>query len=102
MRVDKNEITNIILSVIDEITKIINQIDEIKERKVKKMYPNLRAEMARKNVNMTYLAEHLGVTLGTLSLKINGKNEFSFGEAVQIKRLLGVDMALEELFEKVA
>lgn len=62
------------------------------------MYPNLRAELARKKITLTQVAEHLGMTLGTLSLKVNGKSELTFHEVCEIKRYLGVDIPLEELF----
>lgn len=66
------------------------------------MYPNLRAEMARKNVTMEMLANHLGVRINTISDKMTGKIQsgFTFREAKLIKEFLGVDMPLEELFEE--
>ena len=64
------------------------------------MYPNLRAEMARKEVTLSMIAEHLGISLGTASFKFNGKNEWLFREVVEIKKFLGVSMPLEELFMK--
>lgn len=66
------------------------------------MYPNLKAELSRKGMNLTELAEKMGITLGTLSLKMNGKSDFTYPEAVRIKQILGVDIPLEVLFEKVA
>lgn len=64
------------------------------------MYPNLRAEFARKNMTFQIVADALGITVGTLSVKYNGKFGFTLDEAVAIKKLLDVDMPLEVLFEK--
>lgn len=66
------------------------------------MYPNLRAELARKNITRGEIAKKcLGIRPSTLSLKLAGLSEFYFREAVDIKRYLGVDMPLEELFKQV-
>lgn len=62
------------------------------------MFCNLNAEMARRKITITYLAEQLGVTPTTLSLKLNGKSELSLKQAFQIKRILDVDIPLEVLF----
>ena len=64
------------------------------------MFPNLRAEMARKNINMTQLSEMTGIPLQRLSAKLNGKRELLMSEAILIKKALGVDMPLDELFAK--
>lgn len=66
------------------------------------MYPNLRAEIARKGMTQIELAEMLGLSEGTLSQKMNGRYDFTLSEAIQIKMILGVDMLIETLFEKVA
>ena len=63
------------------------------------MYPNLRAEMARKGVTMTDIAEVLGIRLATLSHRMNGKSGFYYDETVKIKKYLDVEMPLEELFK---
>ena len=64
------------------------------------MYPNLRGEMARKNITLTKLAEELGIRLGTLSSKNAGKTPFTLDEAMAIKEALKTDIPLEELFER--
>lgn len=63
------------------------------------MYPNLRAEMARKKITSAMLAEQIGITGSTFSLKFNGKFDFTLDEAAEIKRALGTDLTIEELFE---
>lgn len=66
------------------------------------MYPNLRAEMARKNKTLNDL-KHLvgkGNRAATLSQKINGQFPFKLDECEAIKRELGTDLPLEVLFDK--
>ena len=64
------------------------------------MYPNLRAEMARRNVTVHQLAIVLNVTSNTMSLKLKGKAPISLQEAIKIKDYLQTDLTLEELFRK--
>lgn len=62
------------------------------------MYPNLEAELKRKNIKRADIANHLGISISTVSEKMQGNSDFSFGAAVKIKQLLGVSIPLEELF----
>lgn len=62
------------------------------------MYPNLEAELKRKNIKRSDLAQLLGHNIGTISGKMNGDSDFTFGAAIKIKKFLGVDMPLEDLF----
>lgn len=66
------------------------------------MFPNLRAEMARRNITTLGLSNECGIPNTTLSDKIKGKTKISLDEAIAIKKALGVEMSLEELFEKEA
>ena len=63
------------------------------------MYLNLRAEMARRNFNISSLAEEINIPVGTLSKKLRGKSNFSIKEAQKIKDALGVNMSIDELFK---
>jgi len=63
------------------------------------MYPNLNAEIARKGLTRNQLASTLGMTPTTLGLKLNGKAELSLPECLKIKKALGVNMAIDELFD---
>lgn len=63
------------------------------------MYKNVKAEMSRKGIILEDLAEALGVTVSTVSQKLNGKYPITLTEAKIIKSRLGVDLPLEELFE---
>lgn len=65
------------------------------------MYPNLEAELARARMTKKKLSEKLGVTPSTLSLKLSGKSDLSFQEAVKIKTILNIDISIEELFKEM-
>lgn len=62
------------------------------------MYPNVKAEMARKNVTIEMLAKHLKKNKGTICAKLNGKSEFSILEAEQIRDYLNPALTIDQLF----
>lgn len=62
------------------------------------MKRNLKAEMVRKGKTLEDLARATGRTIQTISTKVNGHYDFSLPEAVAIKKELGTDLDLEELF----
>lgn len=64
------------------------------------MFPNLRAELARKGMTLTELAERTGMSLQKLSGRMNGKQEFTYAETILIKEAIGVEIPLEVLFER--
>ena len=64
------------------------------------MYPNLRADLARKDMSIPQLAELTGIKTTTLYDKYNGRSAFSLDEAVLIRDALGLDMSIDELFRK--
>jgi hypothetical protein len=63
------------------------------------MYPNLRAEMARKRIMITQISSHLKLRHATVSDKINGKFRFYYDEAFEIKKTFFPEHNLEYLFE---
>lgn len=63
------------------------------------MYPNLKAELARKNLNMVHLAEFLNVRYATVNSKVNGKYQFTLKEALAIREKFFPDLQIEYLFE---
>ena len=63
------------------------------------MYRNLEAELARNGITKTNVAAELGLTLGTLSLKLNGKSNLTLPEAIKIKTIIGGNLSLEYLFQ---
>lgn len=62
------------------------------------MFPNLNAEMARKNITRAMLAEKLDKTPTTLSLKLNGKAPLTLGECIEIKNAVSPDCSIDYLF----
>ena len=63
------------------------------------MYPNVRAEIARNKLTLKVIAEQMGLALGTLSGKLNGKYPVTLNEAKQLKIILKSALSIEELFE---
>lgn len=64
------------------------------------MYPNLRAEIARRKLKMADVAEAIGLSETHFSLKMNGKYGFTLKEAFEIKKFLGTKMPIDELFQE--
>ena len=64
------------------------------------MFPNVRAEMARNNLNMTDMSERTGIPVRSLYDKISGRSKITIDDACSIIKALGVDMTIEELFSK--
>ena len=68
-------------------------------------YPNLKAEIARSGLTYNEILERgkkdgrLDCTISTLSLKINGKAEFTLSESMALKEIIGTDLPLNELFK---
>ncbi len=62
------------------------------------MYRNLEAEIVRKGLTQKKLADLINCNVSTLSLKLNGKREFTLDEAKKIKTVLNVDIPLDDLF----
>lgn len=63
------------------------------------MYPYLRGEMAMRMCTASKMAKELEISSSTLSLKLNGKYPFTLDEAKKIKKLLGTEKTLDELFK---
>lgn len=63
------------------------------------MYPNLKAEMARLGLTGLELAKRIDINNTTFSQKLNCKSEFTMAEAKRIKKALGTEMSLDDLFE---
>lgn len=64
------------------------------------MYPNVRAELARKGLTQEKVAERMGIADGTLSGKLNGRYQFTLNEARRLKEILETDIPIEELFKE--
>lgn len=77
---------------------------KIREQSIERrspMYSNVKAELARKNLTVVDLSRMTGIRYQTLADKINGKYPLTLDEAKKIKEALGVDIPIDELFEKV-
>lgn len=62
------------------------------------MFPNLKAEMARKNITQGMLARTLGINLSTMSAKLNSEDRIKLSECQKIKNTYFPEMELEILF----
>lgn len=63
------------------------------------MYRFLRAEMVKSNIPVSNLARQIGVAEKTLRNKLNGKTDFTWQEALKIRKIVNPKMELEELFQ---
>ena len=52
---------------------------------------NVRAELARRRVSQTKVAEHLGVSRQNVAQRLNGTVDFRVGELITIASLLNID-----------
>ena len=66
----------------------------------KKRFPTLEAEMARKRIMKSDLAELLHRTNGVITTRMDGTSEWIFWEVKAIKNYLKTDLSLDELFEE--
>lgn len=64
------------------------------------MYPNARAEMARRKITLEILAEKSGKSVSVWSQKLNGKVVITVAEAKEFKKIVGTDISIDELFEE--
>lgn len=63
------------------------------------MFPNLRAEMARKNFTAQILSEKTLIPYSTLTPKLRGEKPITLGEAKKIKKALETEISIDELFD---
>ena len=61
------------------------------------MYPNLKAEIARKGLSLAEVARIIGRTNATTSGKLNGKQDFTLKECKVLSVYFGVP--IDRLFE---
>lgn len=62
-------------------------------------YPILEAEIARRQIKKKDIAEAIGITPRSLSIKLMGKTSFTLNEAFIIRERFFSDMTVERLFE---
>jgi plasmid maintenance system antidote protein VapI len=64
------------------------------------MFPNIRAEMARKGLKINSMAEVLEINDRTLGNKLAGKTEFTWTEVSQIRKRFFPSCSIEYLFDQ--
>lgn len=64
------------------------------------MYPNVKAELARKGMTIVDLSNATGIRYQTLSEKLRGNYSITVNEAILIKDALKVKTPIEVLFER--
>lgn len=60
---------------------------------------NLEAEMKRKNISRSDVANLLGLSYRTIHSRFNGESEWGYSECVKIRDHFFSDMALDYLFQ---
>lgn len=65
-------------------------------------YPNLRAEMARRNITIQAIAEELGVNRDSAGRKLSGKSRIGLDEAFKITRKFFPEKELPYLFADIS
>lgn len=63
------------------------------------MYFILERELKKNSITREQLAEKLGISISTISCKLNDKSEFSIKECRKIKEILNFKGSLDELFK---
>ncbi len=71
------------------------------------MYPNLRAEIARKDYTLKKIVEEMkkrgfNLTITMLSQKLNGKYDLYLNEAKALKEIVETDLPIDILFEEAS
>ena len=64
------------------------------------MYPEIKAELARKGMTIVDLSNATGIRYQTLSEKLRGNYSITVNEAILIKDALKVKTPIEVLFER--
>ena len=62
------------------------------------MHSFLRGEMIKAKITITALADQIGVTEKTLRNKINGDTDFTWPEALAIRKIVNPKLSIEKLF----
>lgn len=70
------------------------------DQEVAEVFPNLRAELARKNISNMELSSLIGKSPMDLRSKMIGESEFTLWEIYRIKKHLFPDLTIDYLFSK--
>lgn len=63
------------------------------------MYSFLRGEMFKAKIPISSLSKKIGVSEKTLRNKLNGATDFTWPEAIAIRKIVSPNMSMEELFK---
>jgi len=65
-------------------------------------FPNLEAELKRRGVTRSIIAQDFGLSISTVSARLTGKSPLPMSFAKKIKSVYSIDIPLEELFAEAA
>ena len=94
VRISEKKMEIFVNSVIKKISKEIVNLVEVKE-----MYPNITKEMDRVNMTAEELAQAIGADPVELIEALRGEKDFTFAQASKIKKALGSELPIEDLFD---
>lgn len=63
------------------------------------MFPNLKAEMARKHITLDQVATTLKLNVATVSIKFNKYNRLKYCECVSIRNAFFPNLTIDYLFK---
>lgn len=63
-------------------------------------YSFLRGEMYKSRISIKALAKQIGVSEKTLRNKIEGATDFTWPEALTVRRIVNPHISMEELFKR--
>ena len=84
----------------DEHRKNLSAALKNRPRRRPTAYPTLSAELIRQKFSYAKIGELLGYSQATISKRMQGSPEFTPEQQAAIKKFLGVDMSVEELFRR--
>ena len=93
VRISEDEMENFVKGVLKYISKEITDLEE-----GTKVYPNVIKEMNRLNLTVAELSERAEIDNLALEEALRGEKTLLFGEAVRIKKALGSELSMEDLF----
>lgn len=72
----------------------------MRKRKHERVFPRLTMALVLKDVEMTELANAIGISYSSLLNKMTGRNDFTLREALVIKEYIAYNGTVETLFAK--
>lgn len=56
------------------------------------LFPNIKAEMGRRGLTISGLANHMGLSYNSVSFKLHGKRDFTLTEIEKIAKLFNCSL----------